>query len=289
MADFLRKPVPFAEASEWIRGKPIFAREAFARLLPELRARAFLVSGLPSFRTVQDIRDAIATIPEGAIWADVKRDIADRLIPYIVDEQAEPEMQANQRAAALRKAELLIRTHGFQAYQAASWQAMTAQADVLPFWQYLSMEDGRVRPGHAALNGLVLPQDSPFWKTHFPPWEWNCRCQVAPLSPEDVARIDERDAGRPEDDRLVLRGQRLRAVEEENRLLRKGQQFDLTPSSQKPGADNAFVFDPSSLRIPLSELRNRYDPEVFSAFESWAKRTQAGEDGDKTVWEWLEG
>lgn len=35
----------------------------------------------------------------------------------------------------------------------------------------------RTRPSHAALHGLVLSVDDPFWDKHMPPgWAWFCRC-----------------------------------------------------------------------------------------------------------------
>ncbi len=34
------------------------------------------------------------------------------------------------------------------------------------------------RPQHLAWNGLTLPADSPFWRTHYPPNGWGCRCRV---------------------------------------------------------------------------------------------------------------
>jgi SPP1 gp7 family putative phage head morphogenesis protein len=81
--------------------------------------------------------------------------------------------------AADRRAELLLRTHGQQAYATTQYKMMDEQRDLFPFWQYLSMGDSHVRATHAALDGVVLPADSEFWTTHFPPWDWGCRCQCA--------------------------------------------------------------------------------------------------------------
>jgi len=59
-----------------------------------------------------------------------------------------------------------------------------------PYWRYIARGDARVRPTHAALDGMVLPKTDPFWATHTPPWEYNCRCDI-----EDADEDDARRAG----------------------------------------------------------------------------------------------
>ena len=286
-ATFLRKPVPFTEAADFIRNKPVVSREAFFKMLPEVRGRAFLISGLPAFDVAEDIRNAIAKIPEGAIWGDVRKKIASDLVPYFVDPDADAEQQANQQQAADRRAELLIRTHGFQAYQAANFDAMDRNKDVLPYWQYLTMDDSRVRDSHAALNGIVLPADSPFWKTHYPPWDWNCRCQVVPLSNDDVADLRAMDERREPENRRILGPEAQRVLETEERLIRGGRAWDVTSPANKPPDKGGFRFDPSGLRISLDALKARYSPEIWREFESWAGKTDLG-DG-RTMLEWMMG
>ena len=41
---------------------------------------------------------------------------------------------------------------------------------------YDAVNDSRTRPQHLEWDGLVLPVDHPFWKTHAPPNGWGCRC-----------------------------------------------------------------------------------------------------------------
>lgn len=43
---------------------------------------------------------------------------------------------------------------------------------------YSTAGDDKVRPDHAALDGVTLPVEDPFWSYAYPPNGWNCRCNV---------------------------------------------------------------------------------------------------------------
>jgi SPP1 gp7 family putative phage head morphogenesis protein len=211
--DFLFGPTPHDEAIDFIKSKPAVSRDVFNGLLPELKARAFTITGVEGANVLQRVRDRIADLPAGHDWDDIKKDIVGDISPFIVDPDASPEHRDGQINAANRRAELLLRTHGFQAYQAASYDVMDRQRDVMPFWQYLTMEDDRVRPEHAALDQIVLPASSPFWQGHYPPWDYGCRCQVVAISQEDRDDLAEQDKKNAPDCRLVLEGPQLQHLE----------------------------------------------------------------------------
>lgn len=82
--------------------------------------------------------------------------------------------------------ETIFRTNMQSAYAAGQWQEIQASAEVTPFLMYDAVDDDRTRPWHAAWDNKVLPVDSPWWKTHFPPNGYNCRCGVIQLSADDV-------------------------------------------------------------------------------------------------------
>lgn len=269
-----------------IRGKPVVSRQVFAGLLPELKGRAFTVSGIEYAGVMQSIRDRIADLPEGALWDDVKGDIASDMIPYIVDSEADAVTRDAQLKAAIRRAELLLRIHGFQAYANSAYEVAQRQKDVLPYWQYHSMEDSRVRPSHAALDGVVLPADSPFWSDHYPPWEWGCRCLITPISKEDADRLRNEDASKAPEEQRILEGAQLSKLEQEGILIRKNGTFNVTSGFAK-GDKGAFFWDPATLRMPIERLKARYDPETWAGFEKFARSTRLQSGEDRTVWDWL--
>ncbi len=263
-------PKPHDEAVALIRGKPVVTRAVFDALLPELRARAFTITGIEDATVSQRIRDRIADLPQGSTWDDVKADVVADLEPHLGD-------------GAERRAELLLRTHGFQAFQASNWRVAQEDADTTHL-QYLATEDDRVRDSHLALNGIILPKDDPFWEKHLPPWEWGCRCRVRPMNPDLVDEARAQDEQRAPEDKLVLEGpvaDRLR----DGQLQRGGRSYNVTPPSETDR--DGFTWHPDDLRLPLIELEKRYDVPVWSAFREAAQRVTV--QGAITVWDWLKG
>lgn len=76
---------------------------------------------------------------------------------------------------------------------AAKWEQFAKDGDRYNL-QYRTVGDGKVRPEHAALDGVTLPFSDPFWQDYYPPNGWNCRCTVVqvrkskyPVTPHDEA------------------------------------------------------------------------------------------------------
>jgi SPP1 gp7 family putative phage head morphogenesis protein len=279
---FLTEPVPNDRAIEWIQGKTPMGAGVFEGLLPELKARAIAVAGIEAAGVARDIRKAIAEVPAGADWDKQRRVIADLINPYLAGEGDAAALKAR-----IRKAEILLRTHGSQGYAVAQHEVMREQEDIFPYWQYLSMEDEGVRPAHSALNKLIFPANSPFWHHHSPPWDWGCRCRKVSLLPEEVAEIQNRERKLAPEKQTVIEGKALELVETQNKLNRGPTEvYDITAPADR-GKPGAFLFEPDSLRLSAAELQGRYDAQTWREFQEWAHRTEAGPD--TTVWEWMGG
>ena len=260
---------PHEEAASLIRGKPVVSRDVFQAMLPELRARAFTITGIEDADVMQHVRDTIAKLPAGSVWKDVQGEVSAELEPYLGGEGAD------------RRATLLLRTQAFSAFQASNWRVAQEDDDTTHL-QYLATEDDRVRDSHLALNGLVLPKDDSFWDLHYPPWEWNCRCRVRPMNPDLVQQERDRDEQRAPDDQHVLEGPALTQLRH-GTLVRDGRAYDVTsPAETDP---DAFRFHPDDLRIPLSALQGRYEPEVYHDFIAAMKAHKLL--NGSTLWDWL--
>lgn len=66
------------------------------------------------------------------------------------------------------------------AEMAAKWEQYAEDGDRYNL-QYRTAGDSKVRPEHAALNGITLPMSDPFWDSYYPPNGWNCFVQGTPV------------------------------------------------------------------------------------------------------------
>lgn len=284
--------VPHDEAIALIRSMPVVAREVFDQLAPELKAAVFTVKGVALASDRQAIRDLIAEKFDGKATFESQRK---KVIAVL---------KANdfKDKAAARRADFLLRHFSGVAYSAARYRLALTQTDLFPWWQYLSMADTKVRASHAALNGIILRWDSPFWQTHLPPWEPLCRCSWRMLSDFDVEEIIREDADKPEDRRRVLAGPMLDRLLDGNSLMRSVELVDYEngvavkrrfapaqPYDLRTPADRGqswIGWRPDNIVPTKQDLETKLPPEAVKELMAAAAKQEAG---GATVAEWIEG
>ncbi|EBA4379730.1 phage head morphogenesis protein [Salmonella enterica] len=186
-----------------------------------------------------------------------------------------------------RRLALIYNVNTRVAYNVGRYAQLMNSTDTHPFWQYVAVMDSRTRPSHAALNGLVFRYDDPFWKTHYPPNGWNCRCRVRALS---QARMDSLGLKATQGDKYLTTKKVQAAV---NKATGEIINMDvttfadgariMTPDagwSYNPGAA-AFGLDQTLIRklieVKSPELRNMVvqemnnSPERQRAFRVWVE------------------
>ena len=73
---------------------------------------------------------------------------------------------------------------------ADKWQGFVDDSAVIPYLEYMTAGDDRVRAEHAELNGVIRPVDDDFWNTYYPPNDWGCRCDVVQVTNPDAKPTD---------------------------------------------------------------------------------------------------
>lgn len=64
------------------------------------------------------------------------------------------------------------------ARSASLYKTAQVEKNILPLLEYQTIGDARVRPEHAALDGITRKVDDEFWGKFMPPNGWGCRCTV---------------------------------------------------------------------------------------------------------------
>lgn len=161
------KMPPFQEAVDWFLAKNPMTRAEFARLSAAARTKAFTVAYVITADSLQSIFGAIGEILEkGGSYQEFKA------------------LTENILKSPWHR-ETVFRTNVLSSYGAGHWQQAQAVKDLRPYVIYRDCGDGRVRAWHR-LGGLVMRQDDPFVRSHWGPWEWNCRCRWLSLSGREV-------------------------------------------------------------------------------------------------------
>ena len=96
-----------------------------------------------------------------------------------------------------RRLATIFDTNLRMAHARGRWERIQALKEEMPYLRYVATLDARTRPEHARWHGTVLRVDDPWWRTHYPPNGWRCRCAVQQLSESDLRRRGRGATPRP--------------------------------------------------------------------------------------------
>jgi len=176
--------------------KPTFA---WQDMIGEEHHNAFTVAKMLEIDLLTDVRDLLDTaIAEGQSMSWFRGQLEPMLIERgwwgrqkVVDPATGQEVEA--QLGSMHRLETIFRTNMQSAYSAGEWQAIQDQSADAPYLMYDAVDDYRTRETHKKLDELVLPVNSPFWQTHYPPNGWNCRCGVIQLDEDDFKAIGKKN------------------------------------------------------------------------------------------------
>ena len=169
--------MPFEEAVDYLRGLTPMTGKEYYGLEQAARSKAFSIARESSLDLIKGVKDSLTEVlQEGKTfsqWRDEINSVFDRYGVSRLDNN---------------RAELIFRQNTQTAYQVGRYREMTSPAirAVRPYWVYEAVHDSRTRPAHRAMDGLCFPADHEFWRTHYPPNGFRCRCRVRALSAAQV-------------------------------------------------------------------------------------------------------
>jgi SPP1 gp7 family putative phage head morphogenesis protein len=169
--------VPFVGAIRRLFNLTGYTRRAFDGLAQRYKMTAFTMSGISDVALIEKIKETLAqTVADGGTADDFRA-----AINQLVSDAGVAEISRQQ-------ANTIFQTNVQRAYQNGRFEQMKDPAVMaaLPYWQYATAGDSRVRPAHAALDGFTALNDDPVWRRIYPPCGFNCRCTVIAVSEEDA-------------------------------------------------------------------------------------------------------
>lgn len=148
--------------------------------------------------------DVIDTLREAVRKAEVERvpfkTFCDELIPKLKAKQWWGRIttaDGTVELGSLRRLQTIYWANIRSAHAAGEWARTQETKDVLPYLTYKRTLSERARPEHLGWVGITLPVDDPWWRTHYPPNGWNCKCRVEQIGEVKASRVPADKRRRP--------------------------------------------------------------------------------------------
>jgi len=207
------KALPPEEAIAFFRQKGYRTSFSYLDMMHRAHSEAFTVAGVARLDVLEDIRAAVAEgLEKGTTLADFRKEMKRRLSakgwwePKEVSDDATGEVKTVDLTTS-KRLRTIFNTNMRTAYAAGQWTRIQRTKEALPYLVYRATDKGeRNRPLHRKWGGLdgglpvCLPVDHPWWKTHFPPSDWNCGCHVLQMTEGMLKRRGWKVWDEPPDD-----------------------------------------------------------------------------------------
>ena len=168
----------FKEAIAAFQKRVPMPKEEFDLLDQQGREYAFTVAGAAQADLVAEVYEAIGrAIENGTTLEDFQAEVGEQLA----------KAWGGERPARL---ETIFGTNVQTAYSEGRYSVFSAPAvkEARPYLRFELIDDGSQADDDPCLDaeGVILPQDDPWWSEHLPPLHPNCRCSFSALTPEEA-------------------------------------------------------------------------------------------------------
>lgn len=194
MADF--PSIPFEEAVDALRrrGTNLFASDHWAEVWQEQHQAGFTVARSAGFDILKDIHaELMKAMESGTTFTDFKRN----LVPVLqkkgwwgkttITDPVSGEKKTVQ-LGSIRRLQTIFDVNMRVSFAQGRWEQQQSVKEDFPYLRYEGILDSLIRMLHRSWHGTILPMDHPWWKTHYPPNGWHCRCDAVAVSEDDLER-----------------------------------------------------------------------------------------------------
>lgn len=181
--------LPAIEASvKHLAALRLMDQASFHRLEEDARRGAFTVARIASEDAMERIRAAVMEdVRDGGTLRQFRQRVEDALGASMLDP---------------RHLEVVYRVNVAKAQTAGLMESLAHPLihDEFPYLAYHATHDARARDDHLAMESLglngtnIYRRDDPVWRVFLPPWDFNCRCMVTPMTVKEAARAGVKEA-----------------------------------------------------------------------------------------------
>mgnify|MGYP001765339522 CR=1 FL=1 len=182
------------EVLSYFRARELKPAFSWLDVWGEEHAHAYTVAKVTDARILVEFKAAIdAAIAEGKGFEAFREDMRTRLTPHGwwgPREVADPEGRWGTKTvdfSAPRRLQVTFWSNIRAARAAGQWDRIQRTKRALPFLLYVRTTANDPRLEHLGWAGIILPVDHPWWRTHFPPNGWMCKCAVRQISADGAA------------------------------------------------------------------------------------------------------
>ncbi len=197
MADKKKKPqgvVP-KEAISFFKSKKLKPSFDYRDVWREEHAIAFTVAKAVKLDILQDIQSELQkSLSSGETFAQFKKNLTPILQKkgwWGKREMIDPETgeQKLVQLGSPRRLKVIYDNNMRTARAAGQWERIQRTKKALPYLIYELGPSREHRPEHQSWAGIILPVDHPFWKTHFTPNGYGCKCRIRQITQREYDRL----------------------------------------------------------------------------------------------------
>lgn len=176
---------PFDEQLAFFRQKENLPTQYWDDILGAAHDRAFIVAGAAKADLLADFRGAVEkAIGEGKSIQAFRKEF-----DSIVEKHGWQGWTGSDTQAGRDWRTRVIYDTNMRTSYAAGRYAQLTDPDLLknrPYWKYIHSDlVAHPRELHQSWNGAVLRYDDPWWRTHYPPNGFGCRCRVKAVTADE--------------------------------------------------------------------------------------------------------
>ena len=187
-------PVP-REALEYFDAKDLRVGFSHRDVSGLEHAHAFTAAKVSQLDILEDLKGAIREhLADGKTFESFRRELTPVLQAKgwwgrkaVIDPKTGKTVEA--QLGSPRRLKTIFRSNIRAARAAGQWARIQRTKGALPYLLYQLGPSREHRDEHVAWRGTLLPADDDWWRDHYPPNGWGCKCWVRQVSEAEAGRL----------------------------------------------------------------------------------------------------